>query len=58
MAHQTVHAAFGTQEAMSMIAADFQRGTLEAGHVTLGFFQHLDLEIATLAIAQIHAQQH
>src|SRR3546814_15529791 len=58
LAHQAMHTALGTQETIGVVAADFPRSTLEASHITFGFFQHLDLDIAALAITQIHAQQH
>ena len=58
LAHQAMHAAFGTQPAEGILAGYLDGGGLDAGNFTFGFFQHFDLEILVFAITQVLAQQH
>ena len=58
LAHQAVHAGFGTQQAEGVIAIDLQAGTLDAGYVARGFLLDLDAEALAFGIANILAQQH
>src|SRR5579859_2183197 len=53
-----MHAAFGAQRAEGVVAGDFQRGTLEPGDITRGFFEHFDGEAAAVAELQVHAFEH
>jgi hypothetical protein len=53
-----VHAGFGAQPAVGVVALELERGALDAGDVALGLFQHFGLEALALAVAQVHAQQH
>ncbi len=57
-AHQAVHADFGLQPAVGVIALDPEGGALDAGHVAAADFHQLGLPAAALAPAQVHAQQH
>ena len=56
--HQPVHAGFGLQPAIGVVAADLDGGGLDAGFFALGLFQIFDLEAVLLGPARVHAQQH
>ncbi|MNX81261.1 hypothetical protein D3C86_1129440 [compost metagenome] len=58
LAHQAVHAGLGAQVAERVVALDLDRCALDAGHVALGFLEHLGLEALALAVLQVLAQQH
>ena len=58
LAHQAVHAGFGAQMAVGVVAADLERGALDAGDFARRFFEQLDLEALALAVAQVHALEH
>ena len=57
-AHQAMHAQFGLQPAMRVVALDDDGRRLDAGLVARRLFDDLDLELAPLGPAHIHAQQH
>ncbi len=57
-AHQPVHARFGLQPAIGVMALELERRRLDAGRVAVLVFERLDLELPPLAPAPIHAQQH
>ena len=57
-AHQPMHAQFGLQPAVRVVALDHDRRRLDAGLVAGRLFDHFDLELAPLAPAHVHAQQH
>jgi hypothetical protein len=56
--HQPVHARFGFQPAIGVVAADLDGGGLDAGLFALRLLQILDLEATLLGPARIHAQEH
>ena len=56
--HQPVHAGFGLQPAIGVVARDLDGGGLDAGFFALGLFQIFDLEAVLLGPARVHAQQH
>ncbi len=56
--HQPVHAGFGLQPAIGVVAADLDGGGFDAGLFALRLFQIFDLEAVLLGPARIHAQQH
>ena len=58
LAHQPVHAGFGAQIAVGVVAGDLDRRALDAGHFACGFFEHLGAIAFALAIAQVHALEH
>jgi predicted thioesterase len=53
-----VHAGFGAQEAVGIVALDLDAGAADAGHVAVGLFQQFGLEALALAVFQVLAQQH
>ena len=57
-AHEPVHAGFGRQQAVGVLAGDRERHALEPGFVARLIVDHLALEAAALGPAQVHAQQH
>ena len=57
-AHQAVHAGFGAQESVGVIAFDLEGCGLDARDFAVGLFHDFDLETLALAIAQVLAQQH
>ena len=57
-AHQPVHAGFGLQPAIGVVALDQHGRRLDARLFAVMDFQHLDLEAAALGPARVHAQQH
>jgi hypothetical protein len=56
--HQPMHAGFGLEPAIGILAADLDGGRLDAGFFALGLFQVFDLETVLLGPAGVHAQQH
>jgi len=56
--HQSMHTGFGAQMTVGIVADHFDSRAFYAGDLTIGLFQHFDLEAFALAVAQIHAQQH
>ena len=56
--NQAVHAGFGLQPAIGVVALDQDRRRLDAGLFAVVDFQHFDLEAAAFGPARIHAQQH
>ena len=58
LANQPVNACLGTQIAIGVFTFHLQRGPLDAGHVTLAFFQQRGGEAAPLAVTQVLTQQH
>ncbi len=56
--HQTMHAAFGLQPAIGIVAGDLDGRRFDAGFFTLRLFEILDLETVLFSPARIHAQQH
>ena len=57
-AHQPVHAGFGLQPAIGVVALDLDGRRLDAGLFAVGLFQILDLVAVLLGPARVHAQQH
>ena len=57
-AHQTVGAAFHGQSAVSVGGVHLEGGGLDARLFGVGGVHDLGLEAVTLAVAQVHAQQH
>ena len=53
-----MHAGFGLEPAIGIVAADLDGGGLDAGLFALGLLQIFDLEAVLLGPARIHAQQH
>jgi hypothetical protein len=53
-----MHAVLGLQVAEGVVALDAQRGALDAGRVAAELVGDLDLPALTLAVPQVHAQQH
>ncbi len=58
LAHQAVHAGFGAQQAVGVLAFDLDRGAFDAGHVAGGFFFDRGLEALALGVLEVRAQQH
>ena len=58
LADQPVHAGFGAQPAVRVLALHVDRRALDAGDVAGRVLEHVDGEAAPLAPAQVHAQQH
>ena len=56
--HQPMHAGFGLQPAIGVVAADLDGRGLDAGLFALGLLEIFDLEAVLLGPARIHAQQH
>ena len=57
-AHEPMHARFGLQPAVGVMALDHDRRRLDAGLVARRLFDHLDVELPPLRPAHVHAQQH
>ena len=57
-AHQPVHAVFGLEPAIGVVALDLDGRRLDAGFFAVGLFDVVDLEAVLLGPAHIHAQQH
>ena len=53
-----MHAAFGLEVAVGVLAFDENRRRLDAGLLARMMVDHLDLEAVPLAPARVHAQQH
>jgi hypothetical protein len=53
-----MHAGFGAQEAVGIVALDLDRGAADAGHVAVGLLQQFGLEALALAVLEVLAQQH
>ena len=53
-----MHAALGFQISVRVIAAHHERRALDARFIAAGVIDHLRRPAATLAVAQVHAQQH
>ena len=58
LAHEPMHAGFGAQIAVGIIAGHLHARALDAGDFAFGFLEDLGLVAAALAVAQVHAQQH
>ena len=58
LAHQAVHAGFGAQVAVGVVASDLDAGALDAGDLAVRLLEDLGLIALALAVAQVHAQQH
>src|SRR3979490_3387838 len=56
--HQPVHADFGLEPAIGVVAADLDGGGFDAGFFALRLFQIFDLEPVVFGPARVHAQQH
>ena len=57
-AHQAVHAAFGFQLAIGVVALDLEGAGLDAGLFAVMLVEHFDLEFALVGPARVHAHQH
>ena len=57
-AHQPVHARFGLQPAIGILALDQQRGRFDARPLAFAFLDQLQLVAVALGPARVHAQQH
>ena len=57
-AHQAVHASLGAQVAKRVLTLDFDGGGLDAGNITLRFFEYLGFETLAFTILEVLAQQH
>ena len=57
-AHEPVHARFGLEPAMGVVALDHDRRRLDPGLVAGRLFDHLDVELPPLRPAHVHAQEH
>ena len=57
LAHQAVHANFGTQPAESVFTTNMHGGTLDTGNLSLGQLDNLRIKAVLVRPAQIHAQQ-
>ena len=57
-AHQAMHAQLGLQPAVGVVALDDDGRRLDARFVAGGLFDDLDLELAALGPAYVHAQEH
>ena len=57
-AHQPVHARFGREQPVGVVAGHGERRALQPGFVARLIVDHLALEAAALGPPQIHAQQH
>ena len=57
-AHQPMHARFGLQPAVGVMALDHDRRRLDARLVAGRLFDDLDIELAALRPAHVHAQEH
>ncbi len=57
-AHQAVHAVFGLQPAISVVALHFDGGGFDAGFFAGGLLDVIDLEAVLLRPAHVHAEQH
>ena len=53
-----MHAGFGLQPAIGVVAGDLDGGGLDAGFFALRLLEILDLEAVLLGPARVHAQQH
>jgi hypothetical protein len=53
-----MHAAFGLQPAIGVVAGDLDGGGFDAGFFALGLFEIFDLEAVLFGPARVHAQQH
>jgi hypothetical protein len=57
-ADEAMHARFGAQMAVSIIAGHLDAGALDAGDFALGLLEDLGCVTLALAVAQVHPQQH
>ena len=57
-AHQAMHAGFGLQPAIGVVALDQHGRRLDARLFAVVDFQHLDLEASAFGPARVHAKQH
>ncbi len=58
LAHQAMHAGFGAQEAVGVVALDLDGCAADAGDVAVGLFQQFGLEALAFAVLQVLTQQH
>ena len=57
-AHQTVHADFRTEQAVSVFASDFDGSALEAGIFRFLEVHHLEVHVFAFEEMRIHAEEH
>ena len=57
-AHQAMDAGLGAQEAVGVFAIHLDGAALDAGDFAFGLLEQFDLEVAALAVAQVHALEH
>ena len=56
--HEAMHAELGLQPAVGVVALDDDGRRLDARFVASSLFDHLDVELAPLGPANVHAQEH